>query len=36
MKYKKYLERLKARTAWWESLKNKQGYNKPGSQKKTS
>jgi hypothetical protein len=34
MKAKKKLENLKARQRAWELLKNKQGYRKPGSEKK--
>lgn len=34
MKYKKQIKNLEARQRAWESLKNKQGYKKPGSQKK--
>lgn len=34
MKHKKKLENLKARQKAWEALKNKQGYRKPGSEKK--
>lgn len=34
MKAKKQLENLKARQRAWELLKNKQGYRKPGSEKK--
>lgn len=34
MKYKKKIKNLEARQRAWESLKNKQGYKKPGSQKK--
>ena len=34
MKYKKKIANLNARIKAWESLKNKQGYKKPGSQKK--
>ena len=34
MKYKKRIAHLNARIKAWESLKDKQGYRKPGSQKK--
>ena len=34
MKAKKKLAYLQARIKQWESMKNKQGYRKPGSQKK--
>lgn len=34
MKYKKKIKNLEARQRAWEVLKNKQGYKKPGSQKK--
>lgn len=34
MKYKKKLANLAARIKAFESTKNKQGYRKPGSQKK--
>lgn len=34
MKYKKRLESLRQRILWWEHLKNKQGFTKPGSKKK--
>lgn len=34
MKYKKKIKNLEARQRTWEALKNKQGYKKPGSQKK--
>ena len=34
MKYKKKIKNLEARQRAWETLKNKQGYKKPGSQKK--
>ena len=34
MKYKKLLANLQARIKQFELLKNKQGYTKPGSQKK--
>lgn len=34
MKYKKKIANLNARIKAWDSLKNKQGYRKPGSQKK--
>ena len=34
MKHKKKIKNLEARQRAWESLKNKQGYKKPGSQKK--
>lgn len=34
MKYKKKLEKRDMRQRAWEALKNKQGYKKPGSQKK--
>ena len=34
MKAKKRLEYLKARQKQWENMKNKQGFKKPGSQKK--
>lgn len=34
MKYKKKIKNLEARQRAWEVLKNKQGYKKPGAQKK--
>ena len=34
MKYKKKLANLAARQKAWDQLKNKQGFKKPGSQKK--
>lgn len=34
MKYKKKLAHRDARIKQWESMKNKQGFKKPGSQKK--
>ena len=34
MKYKKKLAYLQARIKQWENMKNKQGFKKPGSQKK--
>lgn len=34
MKAKKKLANLAARQRAWEALKNKQGYRKPGSEKK--
>jgi hypothetical protein len=34
MKHKKKIKNLEARQRAWEALKNKQGYKKPGSQKK--
>ena len=34
MKYKKKLAFLQARIKQWDMMKNKQGFKKPGSQKK--
>lgn len=34
MKYKKHIKRLEARIKFWEGMKSKQGFQKPGSQKK--
>lgn len=34
MKYKNKLKRLEARIKHWESIKNKQGFTKPGSKSK--
>lgn len=34
MKYKKKIANRDARIRQWEALKNKQGYKRPGSQKK--
>lgn len=34
MKYKNKIKKLEARIKFWESIKNKTGYIKPGSQKK--
>jgi hypothetical protein len=34
MKYKNKIKKLEARIKAWESIKNKTGYTKPGSQKK--
>lgn len=34
MKYKKRLAKLAARQKWYDSLKNKQGFTRPGSKKK--
>lgn len=35
MKYKKKLIALQQRINWWNALKNKQGFTKPGSIKKS-
>jgi hypothetical protein len=34
MKYKNKLKKLEARIKFYETIKNKTGYTKPGSQKK--
>ena len=34
MKYKNKLKKLEARMKFYETIKNKTGYTKPGSQKK--
>jgi hypothetical protein len=34
MKYKSRLKKLEARIKFYETIKNKTGYTKPGSQKK--
>jgi hypothetical protein len=34
MKYKNRLKKLEARIKFYETIKNKTGYTKPGSQKK--
>lgn len=34
MKYKNKIKKLEARIKFWELIKNKTGYTKPGSQKK--
>lgn len=34
MKYKNRIKNLEARIRFWEGIKNKQGFTKPGSKKK--
>lgn len=35
MKYKNKLKQLETKRKWWDTLKDKTGFTKPGSQKKS-